>query len=154
MSGVKKYMSDIKKTIEAIREINHSTTLRNWYDTKIISAIDLHELADGYETLQDEHQEMMRFFGIEYEELDGERHWKYKPSAKRKFQLMQNDAEHEALAAEVAELREALGNVKDALDYGRRHSHGMYAFTKMKEGYEKSEALIAAVLDKYKESGV
>lgn len=56
------------------------------------------------------------------------------------------------LQAEIAELREALGKVKDALDYGRRHSHGMYAFTKMKEGYEKAEALIADVLDKHKQA--
>ena len=49
-------------------------------------------------------------------------------------------------AAEIERLRAALAEIKDVLDYGRRHSHGMYAFTKLKEGYEKAEAIVQSAL--------
>lgn len=145
-------MSDVNKTIEKIRALtrnNDGDVGWRWIDAD--DCENLKCLADAYEALQAEHQEMMQFFGIEYEMFDGERHWKYSPASMKKFRLVQNDSEYEVLQAEIAELREALGKVADVLDYGRRHSHGMYGFTKMKEGYEKAEALIADVLDKHKE---
>lgn len=57
------------------------------------------------------------------------------------------EAERDALREEVKRLRDTLQEVKDVLDYGRRHSHGMYAFTKLREGYEKAEAILAKALE-------
>lgn len=114
----------VQKTIEAIRAIQKDRPVLvcncnpEHFDGPLMDAVfgnsdGFKALADAYEALESEHQEMMRFFGIEYEMIDGERHWKHSPASMKKFRLIQNDAEYEALKAENAELREALKHYAD-----------------------------------------
>jgi len=53
----------VEKTIEELREIRPSVNLRNWYDSKIITATALHELADGYEAKEAEVAELRKALG-------------------------------------------------------------------------------------------
>lgn len=52
----------------------------------------------------------------------------------------------EAAEAKLAAAEKALEQIVDAVDYGRRHAHGMYAFTKLVEAANKADLIAQQAL--------
>lgn len=72
--------------------------------------------------------------------------------AQIKQELVEGFNNYAAAESRLAVAVEALTEIKDVLDYGRRHSHGMYAFTKLVEGYNKADGIVAEALAKIQDT--